>query len=249
MLLSTRPILQAQGPALAFANKDPTARARRAMVEEIAAETRACAKWLGRNHFDPAVLAALGKVPRHRFVPGPQRLFAYENRPLPIGQGQTISQPFIVALMTELAGITPGSRVLEVGTGCGYQTAILAELGAQIVSLERIPALAKGARSRLAELAYQDLEIHQGDGSRGWPGAAPYDVILVTAAAKSLPEALVKQLAPGGRLILPLERRLSGIPIFRCDPAQDLHVVKKDRRGGVSQQTILPVAFVPLVED
>ncbi|MDJ0945051.1 MAG: protein-L-isoaspartate(D-aspartate) O-methyltransferase [Kiloniellales bacterium] len=237
--------------------------AREAMVGEIVAEVAATAAFLGKDRLDPRVLEALRKVPRHAFVPAWERPFAYENRPLPIGEGQTISQPYIVAIMTDLARIGPGDRVLEVGTGCGYQAAVLAELAAEVDSIERVPALAAAAAERLADLGYRNVRVRAGDGTRGWPEAdddgAPrrYDAILVTAAAQGgVPAALTRQLAPGGRLVIPVERHPRSNALQEFDlralwfgPQQDLLVVTKDAEGKVAEHTILPVAFVPLIPE
>jgi protein-L-isoaspartate(D-aspartate) O-methyltransferase len=227
-----------------------TERARRALLREIAEEVTATCDLLGKPALDPRVMAAMAKVPRHDFVSGPQRLFAYDNRPLPIGHGQTISQPYMVAVMTDLAGAGPGTRVLEVGTGCGYQTAVLAETGAQVTSVELVPHLAEAAAERLKRLGYDRVEVHCGDGARGWPPGAPYDAIVVTAAAVDrVPPALLEQLAPGGRLVIPVERRPARRGLFRFHPEQELLLVTKDVEGGTRERSILPVAFVPLVED
>ena len=242
--------------------EDPTAEDREAMVAEIIAEVAATAAFLGKDRLDPRVLEALRKVPRHAFVPAWERPFAYENRPLPIGEGQTISQPYIVAIMTDLARIGPGDRVLEVGTGCGYQAAVLAELAAEVDSIERFPALAAAAAERLAGLGYRNLRVRAGDGTRGWPeadegGPRPYDAILVTAAAQgAAPEALIRQLAPGGRLVIPVERHPRDpaaqgfdLRVLWFGPQQDLLVLTKDAEGRVAEEKILPVAFVPLIAE
>ena len=242
--------------------EDATTEDREAMVAEIIAEVAATAAYLGTDRLDPRVLDALRKVPRHAFVAAWERPFAYENRPLPIGEGQTISQPYIVAVMTDLARPGPGDRVLEIGTGCGYQAAVLAELAAEVDSVERIPALAEAAAERLARLGYRNVRVRAGDGTRGWPRAegepAPrYDAILVTAAAQgAVPEALIDQLAPGGRLVIPVERRPRDAAARAFDlrslwfgPQQDLLVVTKDAEGQVAEEKILPVAFVPLIAD
>jgi protein-L-isoaspartate(D-aspartate) O-methyltransferase len=159
-----------------------------------------------RNITDPRVLDAMSRVPRHEFVPHYLRHLAYSDQPLPIGQGQTISQPYIVALMTEWAALKPGDRCLEIGTGCGYQTAVLAEVGASIVTVEINPTFAAEAKARLRRLGYSAVQVqcHTADGSMGWPDAAPYDAIIVTAAAAALPDKLLSQLADNGRLILPI---------------------------------------------
>ena len=241
---------------------DPRAEDREAMVAEVIAEVAATAAYLGRDRLAPRVLDALRKVPRHAFVPAWERPFAYENRPLPIGEGQTISQPYIVAVMTDLARPGPGDRILEVGTGCGYQAAVLAELAAAVDSIERVPALAEAAAERLTGLGYRNVRVRAGDGTRGWPEAAGeepprYDAILVTAAAQgAVPEALIDQLAPGGRLVIPVERRPRDPAAQTFDlrtlwfgPQQDLLVVTKDAEGKVTEEKILPVAFVPLIAE
>lgn len=225
-------------------------RARHAMLAAIIEEVAETADWTGVAELSPRVLAALEAVPRHRFVPEVEQRWAYENRPLPIGQGQTISQPYIVAAMTELAAIEPDDRVLEVGTGCGYQAAVLAELAAEVYSIECLPRLAAEAAERLRELGYDKVQVRQGDGALGWPEAAPFNAILVTAAAEQrVPPALIEQLAPGGRMIIPVglpHRPLLGGFALRVE--QELRLLVKEADGTVSERAVLPVAFVPLVE-
>jgi protein-L-isoaspartate(D-aspartate) O-methyltransferase len=187
---------------------------------------------------DSATLAAIRTVPRHEFVPEDQRVYAYVNAPLPIGYNQTISQPSIVALMTELILPREGKRVLEVGTGSGYQAAILAEAGCRVWTIEIFEALANQARDRLARLGYSDVKVRYGDGYAGWPEEAPFDAILVTAAADSGPPALIEQLAPGGRLVMPV-----GDP----DSHQDLVLIQKDAQGRLASRQLVPVRFVPLL--
>ena len=211
-------------------------RERRAMIREIEAEARETARYTGRSAFDARVMAALAEVPRHEFVPAGERDFAYFNEPLPIGHGQTISQPYIVALMTDLLVPQPEHVVLEVGTGCGYQAAVLSRLVRRVYSIEVVAALAASARERLARLGFDNVEVRAGDGAAGWPEHAPYDGIVVTAAAAELPPALVHQLKPGGRMVIPLDSGLW----------QDLKLVIKDDKGGIDSRTVLPVAFVPL---
>lgn len=223
--------------------------ARQAMVREIAAEVRATRKHLGKDGLDPRVMAAMGKVARHAFVPEVNRPTAYENRPQPIGHGQTISQPYMVAIMTDLAAIEPTDRVLEIGTGCGYQTAVLAELAARVFTIEVVPELAKQAAERLGDLGYGNIEHRVGDGALGWPEQAPFDVIIVTAAAwHRVPPALIEQLAPGGRLVVPVDRSKAAARYPFTAQQQDLLLVSKDAQGNVSERPVLPVAFVPLVE-
>src|SRR5690606_17553015 len=173
---------------------------RREMLRQIEDEVRETAHWLGKDRLASEVMAAIGRVPRHAFVPRREEPHAYRNEPLPIGLGQTISQPYIVAVMTDQAGVGPGSRVLEVGTGSGYQAAVLAELGCEVWSIEALPELAEEAAARLKALGYDKVHCRQGDGAKGWPEAAPFDAILVTAAATAIPPALVDQLKRSGRL-------------------------------------------------
>ncbi len=221
--------------------------ARQGMVSEIEAEAYMARGYLDKETLSPQVLVALGKVPRHLFVPPENRVFAYENRPLPIGAGQTISQPFIVALMSDLADLQPGQRVLEVGTGCGYQAAVLAELGAAVYSIERVPELAARAAESLQEAGYGAVQLRCGDGALGWPEAAPFDAILVTAAAfHRVPPALIEQLAPGGRLVIPVERSRG---LLAYAPAQELLLITKTADGSLRDRMVLPVAFVPLIEE
>ena len=213
---------------------------RKHLLATIGREVAGTSRYVGRDHLDPATHAALMAVPRHEFVPAELRDLAYENRPLPIGREQTISQPYIVAIMTDLLRLTPDSRVLEIGTGCGYQAAVLAQVAKRVISLERIGSLADTARARLARLGYENLAVLHADGSKGWPAEAPYDGIIVTAAAKKMPEALLDQLRPGGRLMVPVGRR---------GWAQSLILFEKNAEGVVSEGCHLPVAFVPLIEN
>jgi protein-L-isoaspartate(D-aspartate) O-methyltransferase len=192
----------------------------------------------GDRRLDPRVLEALAKVPRERFVPADLSARAYDNRPLPIGHGQTISQPLIVAVMTHLLRLRPEARVLEIGTGSGYQTAILAELARKVVTIEVVEDLAGAAQSKLEALGYHNIEYRRGDGARGCPERAPFDGIMVTAAARTIPPALIEQLATGGRLVIPIG----------SDPlGQDLVLVQKDAHGALRQRRLFPVAFVPLI--
>ncbi len=208
------------------------------LLREIDAEMRLTGASTGEDRLDPRVAEALRRVPRERFVPPELAHRAWDNAPLPIGKGQTISQPFIVALMTQLLHPRPTHRVLEVGAGSGYQAAVLAELVDRVVTLERIAPLAEAARRRLAELGYGNVEVHVADGHTGWPQAAPYDGILVAAAAREIPEALVEQLAPGGRLVIPVGGEWG----------QELVLVEKDPEGGITRRRLLPVAFVPMLD-
>lgn len=189
----------------------------------------------GRGIHTPRLLAAFEAVPRHLFVPPEELAWAYADGPLPIGEGQTISQPYIVALMTDLLDLQPTDRVLEVGTGSGYQAAILGQLAAEVHTVEILPALARQAAERLARLGYTNVHVHVGDGSLGWPEAAPYDAILVAAAGPEIPPPLLEQLAEGGRLVAPVGGRFS----------QVLEIV--ERRGDeFIRRRDIPVAFVPL---
>lgn len=183
------------------------------------------------------VLDAMRRTPRHAFVPAHLRTLAYADRPLPIGYGQTISQPYIVALMTDLLRLAPGGRALEIGTGSGYQAAILAELGHEIYTIEIVPALAKQAAERVSELGYDRIHVREGDGYFGWPDAAPFDGIVVTAASHQIPPPLIDQLKPGGRMV---------IPIGAAFLTQQLVLVEKQPDGTVRTEALLPVSFVPL---
>jgi protein-L-isoaspartate(D-aspartate) O-methyltransferase len=191
----------------------------------------------GIDGLSPEVRRVLHEVPRERFVPEDQRRHAYENRPLPIGYGQTISQPLIVALMTELLDIEAGDRVFELGTGSGYQAAVLGALGAEVYSVEIVPELGARARETLDELGYSTVQSRIGDGYFGWEQAAPFDAIIVTAASEHIPPPLLQQLKPGGRMIIPVGSRFL---------TQKLVLVSRDPEGGVRTREILPVTFVPL---
>ena len=210
---------------------------RAAMIEEIAGDVRAGYGNLEKEALDENVIDALGSVPRHEFVPRNMRDAAYENRPLPIGHGQTISQPYIVAIMTNLLQVGKSDRVLEIGTGSGYQIAVLAELVKKAYSIEIIEPLGKQAKERLHHLGYENIELKIGDGYYGWPEEAPFDAIMVTAAASHIPPPLIKQLKPGGRML---------IPVGSCFMVQELLLVQKSPSGEVSTRQLLPVAFVPL---
>lgn len=222
---------------------------RQAMIAEIEAEVAGTSKWLGKRKLDPRVIAAMAKVPRHLFVPESYRAQAYENRPQPIGHGQTISQPYMVAIMTDLANIAPEHKVLEIGTGCGYQTAVLAELARSVYSIEVVPELARPAAVRLRDMGYPNIEVKCGDGALGWAAHAPFDAIVVTAAAwHRIPPPLIEQLAPGGILVIPVDRSTRAARYPYIDQEQDLMVVSKDKEGRIAERNVLPVAFVPLVE-
>ena len=210
--------------------QDAFRQTRQAMVaEQIAA----------RGVKDPRVLDAMRTVPRHEFVPEASRADAYLDSPLPIGHGQTISQPYIVALMTELARPSPTDRVLEVGTGSGYQAAVISRLVARVFSVELVEPLAASAATALRRLGYANVTVRSGDGYLGWPDEAPFDVILVTAAPEVVPAALVAQLRPGGRLV---------VPVGAVHDVQDLQLIEKDADGRVSTRSVIPVRFVPMVK-
>jgi protein-L-isoaspartate(D-aspartate) O-methyltransferase len=228
--------LAAVGCAAALA-QDPYAAPRHAMVEEIRAIARDAGKETGRPTIADRVLAAMDKVPRHHFVPSSEVSAAYANRPLPIGYGQTISQPYIVALMTDLISPQSAAVVLEIGTGSGYQAAILAELVRTVCTIEIIEPLARQAHERLRSEGYTQVRTRIGDGYFGWEDCGPFDAILVTAAASQIPPPLVRQLKPGGRMVIPV-----GAPFL----AQYLTLVDKGVDGTVTTRQILPVRFVPL---
>lgn len=211
--------------------------AREEMIDTIVAEARATGRQTGRSGLNARVLEALRSVPRDAFVPDDLADRAWDNRPLPIGGGQTISQPFIVALMTDLLDPEPGDRVLEIGTGCGYQAAVLAELVAAVYSIEYLPELAREAGATLAHLGYANIHLRTGNGRDGWPEEAPFDAIIVTAGAADVPPALIEQLAPGGRLVIPVGRGRMGQELLRITKSVD---------GRMARESVLPVAFVPL---
>ncbi len=210
---------------------------RQRMTQEITALVRQTRAEIGKRALDERVMAVMAKVPRHEFVPAGQLAYAYENRPLPIGHGQTISQPYIVALMTDLARAEPGHRVLEVGTGSGYQAAVMAHLAKAVYTIEIIEPLGLQATRRLQKLGYGNVQVRLGDGYYGWEEHAPYDAILVTAAASHIPPPLIRQLRAGGRMV---------IPVGASFLTQQLMLVEKNHDGTVSTRQILPVAFVPL---
>lgn len=211
-----------------------------AMLRDIEDELACTSREVGKTAFDPRVMAALAAVPRERFVPLSHRTLAFANGPLPIGHGQTISQPYIVALMTDLLAPRADSVVLEIGTGSGYQAAVLAEIVRQVYSVEVVAALAEAARERLAALGYANVTVRHADGHDGWPEHAPYDGIVVTAATPDVPPALVAQLRTGGRLVVPV-----GFP----GDIQQLRLIEKREDGSVASRDLLPVAFVPLTRE
>jgi protein-L-isoaspartate(D-aspartate) O-methyltransferase len=220
--------------------QDAFASARERMVSEIERLTRLTAVHSGRSSLSATVLAAMRKVPRHRFVPADLANSAYEDRPLPIGEGQTISQPFIVALMTDLAEPKKSDVVLEVGTGSGYQAAVLAECVARVYTIEIVRPLGERAAAVLKELQYKNVETRIGDGYAGWPSAAPFDAIVVTAAPDHVPQPLIDQLKPGGRLVIPVGTQMGG---------QDLQVIERSADGRTVRRSTLPVRFVPLTRE
>jgi protein-L-isoaspartate(D-aspartate) O-methyltransferase len=235
LLRATMAFGLAAAPAAGGSDDAALASARDRMVEEIAAMARDTARSTGRARFSPRVEAAMRSVPRHRFVPAEQVPAAYDNRPLGIGHGQTISQPYIVALSTDLLDLEPGHRVLEIGTGSGYQAAVLAAIAREVYSIEIVEPLGREAATRLASLGY-DVKVRIGDGYAGWPEHAPFDRILVTAAAPGVPQPLLDQLAPGGRMVIPVGSGPFG---------QDLMLVEKAADGTVKRTNVLPVRFVP----
>jgi protein-L-isoaspartate(D-aspartate) O-methyltransferase len=202
--------------------------AREAMVREQIA---------GRGIRDPRVIEAMRQVPRHSFIPAAERARAYDDSPVPIGQGQTISQPYIVALMTELVRPQPGDRVLEVGTGSGYQAAVLARLVGHVYTIELEETLARSAGAVLRELKLENITARTGDGYGGWPEHAPFDIVIVTAAPEHIPQPLIDQLKPGGRLIVPVGPRFT---------VQQLQLLEKDAGGAITTTAVSPVMFVPL---
>ena len=228
--------LTLSGPAPA-GEADPYTQQRMELMRVIEQDVRETSVYLDRETLGPRVMKALAEVPRHQFVPDSQRRYAYRNRPLPIGHGQTISQPYIVAIMTDLLKLTPEDRVLEVGTGSGYQAAVLAELAKEVYSIEIIEPLGKRARDLLKKLGYDNIETRIGDGYYGWEAHAPFDAIIVTAAADHIPPPLIAQLKPGGRMMIPVGSRFM---------TQQLVVVEKDSNSNVTTRMILPVRFVPL---
>jgi len=206
------------------------------MLAEIAAKTIFATSYLGKAALHRRVMDAMGKVPRHEFVPFELRPYAYVDSPLPIGFGKTISQPFIVAVMTDLLDVQPTDRVLEIGTGLGYQSAVLAELATQVFSVELIEELADQARRRLAQQDHPNVDIKVGNGCHGWPEHAPFDKVIVTAAPELIPPALTYQLKPGGKMVIP-----AGLP-----DAQQLIVVEKDAGGSLTTREIFAVMFSTL---
>lgn len=210
------------------------------LIADIESEVRFTRSLIGRHELDPRVMKAMASVPRDEFVPVNLRYAAFDNGPLPIGHGQTISQPYIVALMTDLLALEPDHVVLEIGTGSGYQTAVLSQLCQQVYSIEVVAELSEAATTLFNRLGYHNIESRIGNGYHGWPEHAPYDGIIVTAAATHIPQPLIDQLKPGGRLVIPV-----GLPYSH----QELLLVNKDEQGEIAIESILGVAFVPLQEN
>ena len=210
------------------------------MLEVVEREAKLTVSYTGREKFNQRVMDAMAEVVRENFVSSQYLPFAYDNGPLPIGYGQTISQPYIVALMTDLLDLTAESIVLEIGTGSGYQAAVLSLLAKQVYSIERVKELSELARERLKDLGYNNIEIRNQDGYAGWQEKAPFDGIIVTAAASHIPPALIEQLKPGGRMVIPV-----GLP----HSYQELMLLVKDEEGATHTESLLGVAFVPLITD
>ena len=232
-------LLIAMSPT-ASSDTDRYAAERAALVAEIKLRVLETRSYLGKSQLDSRVMAAVAKVPRHEFVPTQWAYAAYDNRPLPIGYDQTISQPSLVAMMTDLLALPEDCHVLEIGTGSGYQAAILAEFCSSVHSIEIVQPLARQAGELLERLGYDNVAVKSGDGFAGWPEHAPYDGIIVTAAAEQAPEPLLAQLRPGGRLV---------IPLGEAGGYQELVVIDKAADGSLSRQPIFPVRFVPFTRD
>lgn len=213
---------------------------RAAMVNTIEASVRETSLYLDQDVLDQRVIEAMATVPRHAFVPHDEQDHSYENRPLPIGHGQTISQPYIVAVMTDLLQLKPGDHVLEIGTGSGYQAAILGQMTDSVFTIEIIKPLGREARRTFERLGYSNIESRIGDGYYGWKEHAPFDAIVVTAAASHVPPPLIRQLKPGGRMVIPVGSRFL---------TQQLVLVSKNDEGQITTRQILPVRFVPLTGD
>ena len=210
------------------------------MIAEIESEVKYTRSYIGKDKLDPRVMEAMSKVSRDEFVPPDLKRLAYDNGPLPIGHGQTISQPYIVALMTDMLQLEPENIVLEIGSGSGYQSAVLSLLCKEVHTVEIVTELGKEVATRLKSLGYNNIKTHIGNGYDGWPEHAPYDAIIVTAAATHIPEPLIEQLRPGGRMAIPL-----GLPRMH----QELMLVVKNDQGEINVNSILGVAFVPLVDE
>ena len=223
-------------PLCRVESADQYAHLRKKLIRQIESDVRATSSYLNKKALDSRVMKAMATVPRHKFVPDRFIPHAYDNRPLPIGEGQTISQPYIVAIMTDLLKIKPFDVVLEIGTGSGYQAAVLGELVEQVYTIEIIEPLQKSATKRLADLGYSNVTTQLGDGYYGWPEHAPFDAIMVTAAAGQVPPPLIRQLKPGGRMV---------IPVGGAFMTQFLLLIEKRVDGSLSTRQILPVRFVP----
>ena len=211
--------------------------ARQQMVKIISEDVKETSLYLNKQALDPRIMEVIGTVPRHQFVPENERDRAYLNRPLPIGHGQTISQPYIVAIMTDMLKLTPESKVFELGTGSGYQAAILSGLADQVFTIEIIKTLGEQARERLQKLGYDNVQVKTGDGYYGWEEHAPFDAIIVTAAGSHIPPPLIKQLKPGGHMVIPVGSRFM---------TQQLLLISKQDDDKLVTRQIIPVRFVPL---
>ena len=225
------------GASLVSYADDPTEDARMELIKIIEQDVRQTSRELDKSELDPRVMKAIASVPRHEFVPPDEKHNAYKNQPLPIGHGQTISQPYIVAIMTDMLNLKPDSKVLELGTGSGYQAAILSELAGEVYSIEIVEPLGLLAQQRLQRLGYDNVTTKIGDGYYGWQEHAPFDAIIVTAAASHIPPPLIKQLKPGGRMVVPVGSRFM---------TQQLLLVDKRDDGKVVSKQVLPVVFVPV---
>lgn len=219
---------------------DKDSRRRQRLLDEIQMEAKLTENYTGRSTFSTKVMEAIANTPRHEFIGPHQQELAYINAPLPIGHGQTISQPYIVALMTELLEVDTSHRILEIGTGCGYQTAVLSQLVDRVFTIEIIKELSVEAEKRFRKLNYSNIDLHIGDGYLGWEEQAPFDRIIVTAAAGIIPPALTEQLKPDGHLVIPVGHLLGG---------QELKLIYKTPDNQIEEHTILPVAFVPLTRN
>ena len=223
-------------PAVYAEEVDKYASQRQLMIEEIASDARRLMKYIDKDSVSDSVMQAMGTVPRHEFIPPEMRADAYDNRPLPIGYGQTISQPYIVALMTDLLQPRPDHKVLEIGTGSGYQAAVLSGLVNEVYSIEIIEQLGHTATQAMKDIGYDNVSTRIADGYDGWPEHAPFDSIIVTAAISHIPPPLVRQLKNGGTMVIPVGTRFQ---------TQQLTLVKKDHTGAITTEQILPVIFVP----
>ena len=223
--------------SIALTAENDYARQRENMINEIEADVRATKRYLKKEVLDSRVMDAMNSVPRHLLVPDKLRPYAYLNKPLPIGYGQTISQPYIVAIMTDLINPRPEHKILEIGTGSGYQAAILSKLVQQVYTIEIIEELGERAKVDLHKLGYNNIQVRIGDGYYGWEKYAPFDGIVVTAATSHIPPPLIQQLNPGGRMIIPVGSRFL---------TQQLLMITKSDKGNITTQQILPVRFVPL---